>query len=77
MVIYLIEAKGAHGYDCNNGFVVAAHSEEEARALASRFTADEGDIWCDASLSTCERLGEADPGFNYNPCVLLRDFSAG
>jgi hypothetical protein len=57
--IYLLEPTDkAQGitYDCNNGQVVIADSEDEARKLCQ--VSDEGDIWIDPQLVTCIKIGE-------------------
>ena len=68
--LYLLRQVNPVGYDEYVGFVVRASSEEEARSLCKR--ADEGDIWSDPKLTTCEEIplvGEAE--------IILESFNAG
>jgi hypothetical protein len=67
-------------YDCHDGFVVRARTEEEARALADNTRGDEAPrvdnkgrrFWVSPELSTCEELGKrGEPG------VVLGSFNAG
>jgi len=60
-------------YDVNNGFVIRAPSEDDARIMASGKRADEGaETWTDPAKSTCERLwpdGDDE--------IVMTDFNAG
>lgn len=60
-------------WDANDGFVIRAPSEEEARALAASAAVDEGaEAWTDPQRSICKPLtqkGDAE--------IILRDFHAG
>ncbi len=62
-------------YDAYDGHVIAAESEEEARAFAAQGAADEGkEVWSDGEKVKCELIGEtlgADKG------VVLSSFNAG
>jgi len=60
-------------WDCANGFVVRASTEDEARLLASTKAGDEGDdAWLNPKFTSCEPLnndGETE--------IVLRDFLVG
>lgn len=64
-------------YDCNNGMIVAADTEDKARFLAS--SRDYGDedpaLWLDAKRSSIVLIGMALPTVKSG--VVLRDFLAG
>ena len=76
MRLYLLRRDRRYGdpvYDCVNGLVVRAESEEMARALAAEKSADEGGhVWLDMTKSSCDQLPE-----NGVPGVILVDFNAG
>jgi len=59
------------GYDCNDGHVVIADTEEEARKMCP--ISDEGDIWTRLDLTTCKKIGES----NMEKQVVLVSFRAG
>jgi hypothetical protein len=60
-------------YDVNDGFVIRAWSEDQARQLADRERADEGEgVWLSAARSSCEPLEQGG-----EPGVILIDFNAG
>ena len=64
-------------YDCANGFVVRAETEDDARSFADSQGGDETrrpfhDTWLQPKYATCEELtGDGEPG------VVLCDFNAG
>lgn len=60
-------------YDCNNGCVVRAKNETEARKLAATLRGDEGpDVWTDPKRSSCETIpSQGEPG------IIMVDFHAG
>lgn len=64
-------------YDCNDGFVVAAANEQEAREVAATDThGDEGsDVWRDPHRASVEMIGTASTGRPTG--VVLRDYHAG
>ena len=77
--LYLLTRLGKEPvYDCNNGFVVSAVSEKEARELCSDRsfkTGDEGhDSWQDTLKSNCELIGKSAIEFSQ---LVLTDFHAG
>ena len=57
--IYLLEptdeGSKSIGYDCYLGQIIIADTEDEARKLCK--IADEGNIWLDPKLITCEKIG--------------------
>lgn len=74
MKLYLLRRRDewSIGYDEYQGFVVRAHSEYEARAIANSQHADEGQIWSSARHVSCTVLtNSGDPG------VVLASFNAG
>lgn len=68
-----VENNRAPVYDCNDGFVIRATSEGEAREIAAAQRGDEGAaVWRTAEGSSCEELvADGDSG------IILRDFHAG
>jgi hypothetical protein len=64
------------GYDCAEGFVVAADSEEEARALAATRKGDEG-AFCWESPSYSEATLIAPSSIYTSAQIVLRDYLAG
>jgi len=90
MSLFKIERNDGAGYDESNAFVVAAVSEDQARALLSAplsveerfdggrgvYAGDEGTrIWADPTASTCEQIAESS--IFEEPTVVLRDFHHG
>ena len=74
-MLYLIYRTEKDGkiYDCNDGFVIRAKSEKQARKLASEDFADEGkDCWLYSDKSSCEKIKST--GENE---IILKDFHAG
>jgi hypothetical protein len=67
------ELKWAPVYDCNDGFVIRAETEADARKIASEQRGDEGsEVWLSSEKSTCDELLQSgDVG------VVLQDFHAG
>lgn len=60
-------------YDNNEGFVIEAASEQEARQIAADNAADEGRMtWLSSSKSSCKPIVPSK-----TPQVILRDFHAG
>jgi hypothetical protein len=62
-------------YDAYNGFVIAANSEAVAREIANENAADEGRIWENPKLSSCELIGNSIG--NRSDGIILSDFHAG
>ena len=61
------------GYDEAAGFVVRAHTSQEARRLASQKAGGERDlVWLDPKQSKCTLIRPAG-----RPAVVMRDFNAG
>lgn len=60
-------------YDCANGFVIEAETEQEARKIASDAHGDEGaNAWLDPKWTYCNELKpDGEPG------IWMRDFHAG
>jgi len=90
MSLFLVTRNDGAGYDEANAFVVAALSEDQARALLSApldvdemfdggrgvYAGDEGTrIWADPTTSTCEMISEFS--CYEEPTVVLRDFHHG
>jgi len=86
--LFKIESVDGASYDEANAFVVAAESEDQARALLSApldmdisfdhglYAGDEGThIWADPSCSTCTRISLFS--IYKEPTVVLRDFHSG
>jgi hypothetical protein len=70
MKVWVLKTKSKHvGYDEYDAHVVVAETEGEARALCP--WADEGGIWIDRELSSCEELVPSHAG------VILSSFNAG
>jgi hypothetical protein len=60
MKIYkLVNFAGYQGYDTYDAMVIAASSAKRARQLANEETGDEGKIWADANMVSCEMIGRA------------------
>jgi len=77
MAIYLITANDwwdKPTYDSNDGFVVRAKSEKEARLLVQANARGDEDSsgWGNSECSNCERIDPNGPGQ-----ILLIDFHAG
>jgi hypothetical protein len=71
-MIYLLSRTDACGYDEYDAKVVRASNEGEARRIANEHVGDEGRIWTNKDLVTCERIeprGTSD--------VILASFNAG
>lgn len=89
MTIWLLKRLTKHPvYDCNDGFVVVADSEGEARRLADGYSGDEHDrdenyvmlpFWTNRAKASCIEIGleypQHEPGDRQR--VVLRDFHAG
>ena len=73
MKVYLLKREcSGPARDVYNGFLLRAATEEDAREMANTMCADEGPIWHNKELTSCEALthsGEEE--------VLLTDFNAG
>ncbi len=53
--IYILKVDEAHwDYDCYDGKVIVADSEQRAREIANADTGDEGEIWNNAALVSCQ-----------------------
>jgi hypothetical protein len=62
-------------YDCYDGYVIAAPTEEEARSIASTRPADEGaECWLAPTMVSCTHIGES---LDEEPGIFLADFHAG
>lgn len=74
MKLWLLKRESKFGpmYDVNNGFVIRAESEAQARNIASDHHGDEGIGFWLTDKATCEELlPEGDVG------IILQDFNAG
>ena len=75
MKLYLLSRIYERGkiYDCFNGHIIRADTEDEARAMASDTARDEGrNTWLDPTRSTCviiEDTGKKE--------IILSDYHAG
>lgn len=77
MNLYVLTREAIIERDEAAGFVVAAHDEDMARALAAGEAGDEGaGVWASANCSECHRIG-ASVVAGQAPAVLMRDFNAG
>lgn len=68
-------------YDVNNGFVIEAETHKQARILANYNHSNGGNIWENASKTSCKLIGYGIYG-DYNnpkrrPKIILTDFHAG
>lgn len=80
MNIYLLKLD-VGGYNCYNGFVIAAHSKDEAKEIAKEKTFDGG--WSDnesdcfeseSGIAVFDFIGVADESIK-TPKILLEDFT--
>ena len=72
-MLYLLKNIVMRAYDCTNGVIVRAKTEEEARHLASKVRGDEGrEVWLNEKYSTIEIIKSRGASE-----VILRDFRAG
>lgn len=53
MKLYLLKTK-EWGYDCYDSMLIRAESEQRAREIANENCADEGAIWTDKKITSCE-----------------------
>jgi hypothetical protein len=76
MKLWLLTNEDADGavYDVYNGFVIAAESEEIAREIANESPGDEGSIWENPKLSSCELIGISE---TLSEGIVLSDFHHG
>lgn len=70
--IYLLRRKDAIGYDEYDAKVIRANSTKRAREIACEDTGDEGSIWMDDKLVTCEVVVAEGPEGE-----ILSSFNAG
>lgn len=71
-VLRRVGGEGTPTYDCNDGFVIRADDEAEARLMASKASGDEGaDVWLSRAESHCEELLQSG-----EPGIILTDFHA-
>ena len=66
---------GGRIYDCYDGYIIRAPSEERARQIANEHPADEGPVWTDPTKVTCECIGDSLDGSG--EAVIMTDFHAG
>jgi hypothetical protein len=77
MNLYVLTQGAKPRRDTAAGFVVVAHDEDMARALAASQAGDEGPgVWASQNLSECHRIG-ASVVAGQSPAVLMRDFFSG
>lgn len=77
MNLYVLTQGAKPRRDMAAGFVVAAHNEDMARALAASQAGDEGaGIWASQNLSECHLIGKSAVA-GQAPAVLMRDFFSG
>jgi len=57
-MLYLLKQMYSCDYDENIGLIVRAKNSSEARKLANSCCEDEGLIWTDRALTSCNRLKE-------------------
>lgn len=72
MNIYLLTRHDAVGYDEYDAKVILAHSEDYARELANQRVGDEGNIWDNRKIVSCEEIS-----LNGEARVILGSFNAG
>lgn len=68
---YLLEQISIACYEENDGFVILANNEEEARQIANNEAADEGKIWDNPMKTKCNLLDR-----NAEPGIILQSFNA-
>jgi len=56
MKLWVLEQRDGYGWDEYGSKVIRARTEEKARAIANVSTGDEGKIWSDKKLVSCERV---------------------
>ena len=76
MKLFKLEAHESAGWDCNQGFVIRASNEKEARDMAQSKICDEKGaskiFWLDDKYSSCSEISlEGDSE------IILQDFLAG
>ena len=71
-MIYLLKRLDDIGWDEYAAKVVRAESEKEARALANENVGDEGSIWEDSDLVSCEVVYLRE-----DSAVILESYNAG
>lgn len=71
-MIYLLTRTGRFNYDEYDSRVVRAKDESEAREIANRHVAGEGQIWNDYELVSCTQV--SDSGVSD---VILNSYIAG
>lgn len=78
MNIYLLTLE-FQGYNCYEGFVIAAHDKDEAIALAKQYVetscTDNSNDCFEKELAQLDVIGKADTSID-TPGVLLTDFTA-
>jgi hypothetical protein len=74
MKLYQLGRKERIGYDETISFTIWANSEAEARKLANDYIliGDEGRIWENSALTTCEEVTPPK-----EPTILVHSFNAG
>lgn len=55
-MIYLLSRKSKYDYDEYDAKVIRAKNPKEAREIANKYTGDEGKIWTDTELVSCEKI---------------------
>ena len=66
---------GGKVYDCFHAHVIAAPTEDAARAMAAGAHADEGAaVWSHPTFVTCEHIGDSN---TEEAGIVLSDFHAG
>jgi hypothetical protein len=72
MALYILKCIEDYGYGAYDEKVIRARCDDEARKIANLDTVNEGSIWTDPTLVTCEPidvLGESGP--------ILESFTGG
>jgi hypothetical protein len=72
MAIYLLKRIGHTRYDEYSAKIVRATSKERAAEIANINVGDEGHIWENKTLVSCERVGQTGKSEE-----ILADFNAG
>lgn len=71
-MLFLLKRIDGVGYDEYDSMLISEVSEYKARRLACENCADEGGIWADEAIVTCEVI---TPATNYG--IIINSFNAG
>ncbi len=71
-MFYILRQRGRIGYDEYSAKVVRADNPKEARALANENVGDEGQIWSDSKMVSCNSIKAEGKSK-----IILGSFNAG